>query len=136
MITKQKKTLFTSLPTQHKKTDKLECSGVYRNCEQSISVKQEEKSAYESRNIDKKRSEIAEHIARPGHEIEWKSTDRLAAFGENTRKRKIRKAIEIVTKKDLMNMKLEEDRISENFAYCLNKLGDEQKKTTGSRQYP
>ncbi|VEL33745.1 unnamed protein product [Protopolystoma xenopodis] len=30
VITKEKKTLFTSLPTQHQKTDKLDCSGVYR----------------------------------------------------------------------------------------------------------
>ncbi|VEL36031.1 unnamed protein product [Protopolystoma xenopodis] len=49
VITKEKKTLFTSLPAQHEKTDNFECSGVY--CIKCGTVKQEEKSAYESRNI-------------------------------------------------------------------------------------
>ncbi|VEL12246.1 unnamed protein product [Protopolystoma xenopodis] len=39
------------------------------------------------RNMNTERSEIAEHIAQTGHEIEWKSTEGLAAYGGNTRKR-------------------------------------------------
>ncbi|VEL33398.1 unnamed protein product [Protopolystoma xenopodis] len=101
VITKEKMTLFPNLPTQHEKTDKLECSEVYRikcdNCEQKyvgetgrkigLRIKEHQRLC---RNMDAQRSEIAEHIARMGYEIDWKSSERLAVCGENTRKRKIR----------------------------------------------
>ncbi|VEL37068.1 unnamed protein product [Protopolystoma xenopodis] len=72
VLTKEKRTLFTSLPTQHEKTDKLECSGVYGiqcgNCEQkyigetgrkvSLQIKEHHRPC---RNMDTKRSEIAKH---------------------------------------------------------------------------
>ncbi|VEL36944.1 unnamed protein product [Protopolystoma xenopodis] len=76
--------------------------------------------------MDTNRSEIAELIARRGHEIFSKSSEKLAAYGENTRKRKFREAIDILTERNLMNRRLEEGVISENFAYCTNKLGDDQ----------
>ncbi|VEL07555.1 unnamed protein product [Protopolystoma xenopodis] len=96
VITKEKKTLFTNLLTQHEKTDKLECLGVYRikygSYEQKyigvtgrkIGLRIKEHQGL-CRNMDTKRSEIAEHIARTEHEIDWKSTERLAACGENPR---------------------------------------------------
>ncbi|VEL36806.1 unnamed protein product [Protopolystoma xenopodis] len=127
---KKKKTLFTSLPTQYEKTDKFDFSGVYRikfgNCEQKyireigrkigVGIKERQRLC---RNMDTKRSKKAEYIARTGYEIDWKSTENLAACGENTRKRKIREAIKILTERNLMNRRLEEDRIRENCAYCL-----------------
>ncbi|VEL07269.1 unnamed protein product [Protopolystoma xenopodis] len=40
------------------------------------------------KNMGMERFDIAEHIARTGHEIDWKSTEKLATYGENTTKRK------------------------------------------------
>ncbi|VEL22056.1 unnamed protein product [Protopolystoma xenopodis] len=118
-------------------TNKLDCSGVYRikcgNCEQKYIGEtgrkigqriKEHQRLY--RNMDTKTFEIAKHIARTEHEIDWKSTERLAAYGENTRKRKIREAIEILTERNLMNRRLEGDKNSENYAYCLNELREDQ----------
>ncbi|VEL33283.1 unnamed protein product [Protopolystoma xenopodis] len=109
---KEKITLFTSLPARRKKTDKLDYSGVYRikcgNCEKyigqtgrkiALQLKDHQRLC---KNLDTERSEIAEHIARTRQEIYWKSTEKLAANGENTRKRKIREAIDILTERNLM----------------------------------
>ncbi|VEL37765.1 unnamed protein product, partial [Protopolystoma xenopodis] len=137
VLLKEKKTLFASLPTQHEKTDKMDCSGVYRikcgTCEQKYIGRTGRKTAYESskiqnspKNMDTEETEIAEHIARTEHEIDCKSAERLAAYGENTRKRKIREAIEILTERSLLKRRLEEGRISENIANCLNKLREYQ----------
>ncbi|VEL22977.1 unnamed protein product [Protopolystoma xenopodis] len=59
------------------------------------------------RNMNTERSEIAEHIALTGHEIEWKSIERLATYGESTRKRKMQEAIDIRTEINLMSRRLE-----------------------------
>ncbi|VEL36659.1 unnamed protein product, partial [Protopolystoma xenopodis] len=86
VITKEKKTLFTSLPMQHEKTEKLDCSGVYRikcgNCEQKyiggtgrkigLRIKEHQRLC---RNMNMEGSEIAKQIARTGHEIDRKLTE-------------------------------------------------------------
>ncbi|VEL21254.1 unnamed protein product [Protopolystoma xenopodis] len=88
---------------------------------QMRSVKEEERSANKLRNIkDSARTCIRKDPKKRNtmHERETKSTERLAAFGENMRKRKIREAIEILTERNIMNRRLEEGRISENFAFA------------------
>ncbi|VEL21553.1 unnamed protein product [Protopolystoma xenopodis] len=86
-------------------------------------AKQREKLGYESRNTFE-RSELTEHIAQSGHEINWRAIERRASYSNNTGIRKIRGAIDIVGETNLMNRRLEEGRTSDNFAYCLSKLGD------------
>ncbi|VEL39403.1 unnamed protein product [Protopolystoma xenopodis] len=76
------------------------------------------------RKMDNERSELADHIARTGHEINWKATERKTRYVDNTRKWKIREAIGMLGEKNLMNRRLEEGRVSDNFAYCLSKLGE------------
>ncbi|VEL16504.1 unnamed protein product [Protopolystoma xenopodis] len=66
--------------------------------------------------MDTERSELAEHIAQTGREINWKATKRRAPYGDNTRKRKIREAVDILGENNLMNRRLEEGRVSDNFA--------------------
>ncbi|VEL43229.1 unnamed protein product, partial [Protopolystoma xenopodis] len=46
--------------------------------------------------MDTEKSELAEHIAQTEHEINWKATGRRAPYGDNTRKRKIREAVDIL----------------------------------------
>ncbi|VEL37316.1 unnamed protein product [Protopolystoma xenopodis] len=135
VVMKEKSTLFTSLPMQHERVDKLDCSGAYcisyGACDQkyidetrrkiSTRIKEHQRLC---RKMDTERSEVAKHIAQTGHEINWKATERRAPYGDNTRKRKIRKAIDTLWEKNLMDRKLEEGRISDNFAYCANKLGE------------
>ncbi|VEL39656.1 unnamed protein product [Protopolystoma xenopodis] len=41
-----------------------------------------------------------------------------------TGKRKIREAIDMLWEKNLMNRRLEKGRVSDKFAYCLSKLGE------------
>ncbi|VEL32447.1 unnamed protein product [Protopolystoma xenopodis] len=72
--------------------------------------------------MDTERSELAEHIAHTGHEINWKAIERRAPYGDNKRKRKIREAIDILGETNLMNRRLEEGRVSGYYAYCLSKL--------------
>ncbi|VEL19615.1 unnamed protein product [Protopolystoma xenopodis] len=86
-------------------------------------AKQREKLGYESRNTFE-RSELTEHIAQSGHEINRKAIERRASYSTNKGKRKIREAIDIVGETNLMNRRLEEGRVSDDFAYCLSKLGD------------
>ncbi|VEL09926.1 unnamed protein product [Protopolystoma xenopodis] len=74
--------------------------------------------------MDTERLELAEHITETGHEINWKATERRASYGDNTRKRKIREAIDIFGEKNRINMRLEEGRVSDNFAYCISKIGE------------
>ncbi|VEL34220.1 unnamed protein product [Protopolystoma xenopodis] len=64
-------------------------------------------------------------MARIGYEINWKATERKAPYGDNTRKRKISEAIDVLGHTDLMNWRLEECRVSDNFANCLSKLGED-----------
>ncbi|VEL34733.1 unnamed protein product [Protopolystoma xenopodis] len=66
--------------------------------------------------MDTERSELAELIAQTGHEINWKATERSGSYGDNRRKRKIREAVDIVWEKNVMNSRLEEGRVSDNFA--------------------
>ncbi|VEL29258.1 unnamed protein product [Protopolystoma xenopodis] len=73
--------------------------------------------------MDTERSELAKHIAQTGHEINWKATERRAPYGNNTKKRKIREALDLLEEKNLMNRRLKKDRVSDNFAYCPSKLG-------------
>ncbi|VEL34703.1 unnamed protein product [Protopolystoma xenopodis] len=75
--------------------------------------------------MDTERSEIAENIAQTGHKI-----NRQASYGENTKKWTILEAIDILEDINLMNMKMEGGRVSNNFAYCLSKCG-ENKDTIG-----
>ncbi|VEL27707.1 unnamed protein product [Protopolystoma xenopodis] len=98
------------MSTQHEKIDRLDCSAVYRiecgNCVQKhidetgrkvgLLIKKHQRLC---KNMDTERSEMAEHIARTGHEIDLKSTEILATYGENTRKRRIRETIDILTEK-------------------------------------
>ncbi|VEL25465.1 unnamed protein product [Protopolystoma xenopodis] len=72
--------------------------------------------------MDTKISELVEHIAQTEHEINWKSTERIAPFGDNTKNRKIMEAIDILGETNLMKRRFEEGRVSDNFAYCLSKL--------------
>ncbi|VEL41725.1 unnamed protein product [Protopolystoma xenopodis] len=72
--------------------------------------------------MDTERSELAGHIAQTEHQIIWKATERRAPDGDNTRKRKIREAVDILGEDNLMNRRLEEGRVSDNFAYCLREL--------------
>ncbi|VEL40481.1 unnamed protein product [Protopolystoma xenopodis] len=67
--------------------------------------------------MDTERSELEEHIAQTGHEINWKAIERRPPYGDNTRKRKIIEAIDIIVEKNLMNRRLEDGRVSDNFAY-------------------
>ncbi|VEL16349.1 unnamed protein product [Protopolystoma xenopodis] len=81
--------------------EKLDFSGIYSiNCDNreqknvgetgrkiSLPIK-EHRGLRKSKDIE--RSEIAEKIARTGHESECKSTEGLAGYGEDTRKRKKR----------------------------------------------
>ncbi|VEL08157.1 unnamed protein product [Protopolystoma xenopodis] len=76
------------------------------------------------RKVDTERSEIAEHIALTGHTIDWNSTERLAIYGENSRKRNIREAVDILLQVNPMKRRLEEGRVSDNLVYCLRRLGD------------
>ncbi|VEL36339.1 unnamed protein product [Protopolystoma xenopodis] len=71
--------------------------------------------------MDTEGSELTEHIAQIENEINWKATERRAPYGDNTRKRKIREAIDILGDKNLMNRRFEEGMDSDNFAYCLSK---------------
>ncbi|VEL38935.1 unnamed protein product [Protopolystoma xenopodis] len=74
---------FHRLPTQHEKTEKLECSEVYRiKCGNGVQKYISEtgrkfglrikENPSLCRNMDTQISEIAERIARTGHEIDWK----------------------------------------------------------------
>ncbi|VEL20121.1 unnamed protein product [Protopolystoma xenopodis] len=84
--------------------------------------------------MDTKRSVLAEQIARTGHEINWKATERRAPYGDTTRKQKLREAIDIVGEKNLMNRRLEECRASDTFAYCLSKLGEIKNRARQAKQ--
>ncbi|VEL19177.1 unnamed protein product [Protopolystoma xenopodis] len=90
--------------------------------------------------MDAEGSKLAEYITQTGHEINWKATERRAPCGDNTMKRKITEVINVVGEKNLMNKRLEEGKVSDNFSYCLSKLGEnkngtrpEKKETPGSR---
>ncbi|VEL07040.1 unnamed protein product [Protopolystoma xenopodis] len=74
--------------------------------------------------MDIERSELAEHIAQTGHEINWKATERRAPYGDNTRMQKIMEVIDMLGEKNLMFRRLEEGRGCDNFVYCLSKLGE------------
>ncbi|VEL24913.1 unnamed protein product [Protopolystoma xenopodis] len=80
---------------------------------------------------------MAEHIALTGHTIDWNATERLASYGKNTRKRKIMEAVDILFQTKLMNMRLDERRVSDNFGYCLEQTWrfneDIKKKTIGPK---
>ncbi|VEL16613.1 unnamed protein product [Protopolystoma xenopodis] len=53
------------------------------------------------------RSEIAERIVITGHAFDWNATKRLTSYGQNTRKQKIREAVDILFQRNLMNRRLE-----------------------------
>ncbi|VEL32781.1 unnamed protein product [Protopolystoma xenopodis] len=77
-----------------------------------------------SRTTNAESLEIAEYIALAGHTIASFSAERLASYEENTRKRKIREAVDILIQRNLMNRRLEEGRVSDDLIYCPGRLGD------------
>ncbi|VEL11136.1 unnamed protein product [Protopolystoma xenopodis] len=84
--------------------------------------------------MDTERLELAEDIAQTGHEINWKATGRKAPYGDNTKKRKIMKAIDILREKNLMHRRLEKGRVSDNFAYCLSKHWENKKRARSAKR--
>ncbi|VEL27758.1 unnamed protein product [Protopolystoma xenopodis] len=87
--------------------------------------------------MDTERSEMAESISITGHTIDWNAAERLASCGEKTMIHKIREAVDMLFQRNLMNGRLEEGRVSDNFAYDLSRLGDSaktSKRTTVQQQ--
>ncbi|VEL16859.1 unnamed protein product [Protopolystoma xenopodis] len=84
--------------------------------------------------MNTERLELAEHIAQVGHEINWKATVRRASYSENTSRRKITEAIDIPRRENRMNGRLEDGRVSDNFAYCLSKPGENKNITISAKR--
>ncbi|VEL10997.1 unnamed protein product [Protopolystoma xenopodis] len=73
------------------------------------------------------RSGLAKHIAVTGHTIDWSGAERLVSYEENNREPKIKKAMNKLPQRSLMNMRLEEGIVSTNCEY----REDSKKKTLG-----
>ncbi|VEL11135.1 unnamed protein product [Protopolystoma xenopodis] len=71
--------------------------------------------------MDTGRSDLGERFAITGHTIDRNATGMLTSYGENTRKRKIREAVDIIFQRNLMNRRLKKARVSDTFAYCLRR---------------
>ncbi|VEL32754.1 unnamed protein product [Protopolystoma xenopodis] len=56
-----------------------------------------------SRKIDTERLEVAEHISLTGKIIDWRATERLASYGENITRQKLKKAVDILFQRNLIN---------------------------------
>ncbi|VEL37085.1 unnamed protein product [Protopolystoma xenopodis] len=72
--------------------------------------------------MDTERSGMVERINLTGHTIDWSAMKRLASYGVSIRKRRIRETVEILFLRNLVNMRLEERIVSDNFPYCLARL--------------
>ncbi|VEL08978.1 unnamed protein product [Protopolystoma xenopodis] len=62
------------------------------------------------------------------------SSSPIIHYGDNTGKRKIREALDILGEINLMNKRLEEGRVSDNFAYCLSKIEENDKARPAKRR--
>ncbi|VEL33773.1 unnamed protein product [Protopolystoma xenopodis] len=90
---KEETTLFTSPLTQHELVDKLGCSEAYCTpcgaCKQKYIVETVREIRKRIKKHETERSELAEHIAQTGHEMNWRATERTASYDDNTKKRNL-----------------------------------------------
>lgn len=131
---KETRTIFSIFPSQHEKPKNLEQAGIYtikcsgcdeayigETCRKIRTRISEHKHC--CKIMDTQRSELAEHILQTGHTINWDDVARISGYGENSKKRKIMEACEILTRTNVMNRRLEEGRMSDNMVYMINQIG-------------